>query len=42
MVFSSWQKTHLRTEDVPPQFHLGITVCEGIARVYDMQIEPIK
>ena len=35
------QKTELRTEDVPPAFHLGITVCEGIARVYDMKIESI-
>lgn len=35
------QKTELRTEDVPARFHLGITVCEGIARVYDMDIETI-
>ncbi len=32
------QKTTLRTEDLPKEFHLGITVCEGIARVYDWEI----
>ncbi len=31
------QKTALRVEDLPAAFHFGITVCEGIARVYDMQ-----
>ena len=29
----------LRTEDLFEKFHLGITVCEGIARVYNMSIE---
>ena len=33
------QKTTLRTEDIFPAFHLGATVCEGIARLYDMTIE---
>ena len=29
----------LRTEDLPESFHVGITACEGIARLYEMQIE---
>lgn len=29
----------LRVEDFPEKFHLGITVCEGIASVYDMCID---
>jgi len=29
----------LRTEDLPEKFHLGITTCEGIARVYDMCVD---
>ena len=29
----------LRTEDLFENFHLGITTCEGIARVYDMCID---
>lgn len=33
------QKTLLRTEDLPEHFHLGLTACEGIARVYDLKIE---
>lgn len=33
------QRTILRTEDLPERFHWGITVCEGIARVYDMTTE---
>lgn len=33
------QKTSLRVEDMFPEFHVGITVCEGIARVYDMCVE---
>lgn len=31
----------LRIEDMFGVFHPGITVCEGIARVYDMTVEPI-
>ncbi len=33
------QKTILRTEDLPETFHFGLTACEGIARIYDWQIE---
>jgi len=29
----------LRTEDLPRQFHMGVTACEGIVRLYDLQIE---
>ena len=34
------QKTILHTEDLPYKFHVGITGCEGIARLYDLQITP--
>lgn len=34
------QKTILRTEDIPQKFHVGITGCEGIARLYDLEITP--
>ena len=33
------QKMILRTEDIPEQFYLGATVCEGIARLYDFKLE---
>ncbi len=33
------KQAELHTEDLPEKFHWGITVCEGIARVYDMAIE---
>lgn len=33
------QKTELRVDDLFPAFHFGITVCEGIARVYDMETQ---
>lgn len=29
----------LRTEDLPKQFNLGLTACEGIVRLYEMQLE---
>lgn len=32
-------KTILRADDFPEKFHLGVTCCEGIARIYDMEIE---
>ena len=32
------QKNLLRTEDIPEKFHLGLTACEGIARLYDFEI----
>ena len=34
------QKTILRTEDLPHRFHVGVTACEGIARLYDLEITP--
>jgi len=33
------QKNILRVDDMFPRFHMGLTVCEGIARVYDMTVE---
>lgn len=32
------KKTTLHMEDIPPQFHLGLTGCEGIVRLYDMTV----
>lgn len=29
----------LRTEDLPERFHLGVTACEGVVRLYDLHIE---
>ena len=34
------QKTILHVEDLPYRFHVGITGCEGIARLYDFDITP--
>ena len=39
-IWLNGQKTILRTEDVFGKFHLGLTACEGIARLYDWKIEP--
>ncbi len=33
------QKIELRTEDIPEKFHVGLTACEGIVRLYEMTIE---
>ena len=33
------QTTTLRVEDLFSSFHLGVTMCEGIARLYDFSIE---
>ena len=33
------KKMTLRVEDIPEKFHIGITTCEGIARVYSVNIE---
>ena len=33
------KQTKLRTEDLPKEFYIGITACEGIARLYDYTIE---
>lgn len=32
----------LRAEDIPEKFHMGITACEGIVRLYDFEIEQGK
>lgn len=32
------QQTILRTEDLPETFHMGLTGCEGIARIYDWNV----
>lgn len=32
-------KTFLRTEDLPPRFHMGMTLCEGLVRLYDWTLE---
>ena len=32
-------KIELRTEDLPETFHVGLTACEGIVRLYQMTIE---
>ena len=34
------QKTLLHTPDLPETFYLGVTACEGIARIYDLEINP--
>ena len=31
-------QVQLRTEDLPEDFHLGLTGCEGIVRLYNMEI----
>ena len=33
------QQTVLYAEDIPSRFHLGITGCEGIARLYDFEVK---
>lgn len=33
------QVTVLQTEDLPEKFHVGITSCEGVVRLYDFKIE---
>ena len=35
------QKNSLRVDDLFEKFHFGITVCEGIARVYSMAVEEL-
>ena len=33
------QQTMLRVDDLPQSFHMGLTGCEGIARLYSLKIE---
>ena len=33
------RRTVLRVEDFPEKFHLGVSCCEGVARIFDMKIE---
>ena len=34
------QKTLLYTPDLPEKFYLGVTACEGVVYIYDMEITP--
>jgi len=35
------KKTTLRTEDLFSSFHIGLTLCEGVARAYEMEYEKV-
>ena len=39
IIWLNGQKNILHTEDVFERFHIGLTACEGIARLYELQIE---
>ena len=39
VIWLDGQKTTLRTEDLPKSFHMGLTGCEGIVRLYDWKVE---
>ena len=39
IIWLNGQKNILHTEDIPETFHIGLTACEGIARLYDLKIE---
>lgn len=39
VIWLNGQKNILHTEDIPEKFHIGLTACEGIARLYDLKIE---
>lgn len=39
VIWLNGQKTTLRTEDLPETFHMGLTACEGIAKIYDWTVE---
>ncbi len=32
-------KTTLRVDDLPQSFHFGVTLCEGVARAYSLEIQ---
>ncbi|MBE6583035.1 MAG: hypothetical protein E7648_07220 [Ruminococcaceae bacterium] len=32
-------KIRLRVEDIPKEFYIGLTACEGIVRIYDYTVE---
>ncbi len=34
--------TILHVDDLPKNFHMGFTMCEGVARVYDFSVEDCK
>ncbi len=38
-IFVNGAKCILRTDDLFEKFHFGLTVCEGVARVYDLATE---
>ena len=33
--------TTLRVDDLPERYHVGITVCEGVAKIHSLKIEPV-
>lgn len=33
------KRIKLRVEDLPKEFHVGLTACEGIVRLYDYEVE---
>ena len=35
------RKTTLRTEDLFSSFHIGLTLCEGVARAYEMEYRKV-
>ena len=35
------RKTTLRTEDLFDEFHIGLTLCEGVARAYEFEYEKV-
>lgn len=39
VILLNGHKTVLHTEDIPERFYLGLTGCEGIVRIYDMNIQ---
>ena len=39
VIWLNGQKNILYVEDIPSKFHIGLTACEGIARLYDLEIE---
>lgn len=39
VIWLNGQKTTLHTEDVFQNFHMGLTGCEGIAKIYDWTVE---
>ena len=34
--------TTLRVDDLPERYHVGVTVCEGVARIHSLKIEQVS